>query len=84
VVADARRIYSSPDCRGNQQATASLDRDPRGGESLNEAGEIDGVPVLWEDGPGPWTASLVFGVGTRHETFRTVTRSTSAENCRYM
>ena len=35
-------------------------------------GEIDGVPVLWEDAPGPLTASLVFGVGTRHETFRTI------------
>ena len=35
-------------------------------------GEIDRVTVLWEDGPGPWTASLVLGVGTRHERFRTV------------
>lgn len=33
---------------------------------------IDGVPVLWEDGPAPLTAVLVFGVGVRHETFRTV------------
>lgn len=33
---------------------------------------IDGVPVLWEEGPAPLTAVLVFGVGARHETFRTV------------
>lgn len=34
--------------------------------------EIEGIPVLWQDTPGPWSASLIFGVGTRHETFRTV------------
>lgn len=34
--------------------------------------EIDGVAVLWEQGPEPLTAALVFGVGARHETFRTV------------
>jgi predicted Zn-dependent peptidase len=34
--------------------------------------EVDGVPVLWQDAPGPFSASLVFGVGARHETFRTV------------
>lgn len=34
--------------------------------------EIDRVPVLWEQGPEPLTAALVFGVGARHETFRTV------------
>ena len=33
--------------------------------------EIDGVPVLWEQGPEPMTAALVFGVGARDETFRT-------------
>jgi hypothetical protein len=25
--------------------------------------EIDGVPVLWEQGPEPMTAALVLGVG---------------------
>jgi predicted Zn-dependent peptidase len=34
--------------------------------------DIDGVRVLWEDAPAPFSASLVFGVGARHETFRTV------------
>jgi predicted Zn-dependent peptidase len=34
--------------------------------------DLDGVPVLWQDAPGPFSASLVFGVGARHETFRTV------------
>ena len=33
--------------------------------------EIDGVPTFWEQGPEPFTGSLVFGVGARHETFRT-------------
>ncbi|WP_143008198.1 insulinase family protein [Tessaracoccus oleiagri] len=33
---------------------------------------IDGVPVIWEQGPEPLTAALVFGSGVRHETFRTV------------
>lgn len=30
------------------------------------------MPALWEQGPAPLTAALVFGVGARHETFRTV------------
>ncbi len=34
--------------------------------------DIDGVPVLWEESPGPFSAVLVFGVGARHESFRTV------------
>ena len=34
--------------------------------------DIDGVPVLWQDASAPISASLVFGVGARHETFRTV------------
>jgi len=34
--------------------------------------DLDGVPVLWQDAPAPLSASLVFGVGARHETFRTV------------
>jgi hypothetical protein len=34
--------------------------------------DLDGVPVLWQDAPGPLSVSLVFGVGARHETFRTV------------
>jgi predicted Zn-dependent peptidase len=38
---------------------------------MNRA-DLDGVPVFWEDSPGPFSASLVFGVGARHETFRTV------------
>jgi Peptidase M16 inactive domain len=33
--------------------------------------ELDGVPVLWQDAPPPFSASLVFAVGARHETFRT-------------
>ena len=33
--------------------------------------EIGGVPVLWEQGPAPLAAALVFGVGARHESFRT-------------
>jgi hypothetical protein len=33
--------------------------------------EIDGVTTLWEQGPEPLTGALVFGVGARHETFRT-------------
>lgn len=32
---------------------------------------IDGVTTFWEQGPEPFTGSLVFGVGARHETFRT-------------
>jgi len=34
--------------------------------------EIDGVPVFWQEAPGPLTAGLVFGCGTRDETFMTV------------
>lgn len=34
--------------------------------------DVDGVPVLWQDAPAPLSACLVFGVGARHETFRTV------------
>jgi len=34
--------------------------------------DVDGVPVLWQEAPGSFSASLVFGVGARHETFRTV------------
>lgn len=33
--------------------------------------EVDGVTTLWEDLPGPFTASLIFGVGARDTTFRT-------------
>jgi predicted Zn-dependent peptidase len=32
----------------------------------------DGVATLWEDGPAPLTAALMFRVGARHETFRTL------------
>jgi len=32
----------------------------------------DGVATLWEDGPAPLTGALMFRVGARHETFRTV------------
>jgi hypothetical protein len=34
--------------------------------------EIDGVPVLWDQGPEPLRATLTFGVGARDETFRTL------------
>ncbi|GEM_PF-1621465 len=34
--------------------------------------EIDGVPVFWQEVPGPLTAGLVFGCGTRDETFVTI------------
>lgn len=34
--------------------------------------EVDGVPVLWAESPGALTGTLVFGVGARHETFRTI------------
>jgi hypothetical protein len=34
--------------------------------------EVDGVPVLWADAPGPLTGALTFGVGARDETFRTI------------
>lgn len=33
--------------------------------------EVDGITTFWEQGPEPFTGSLVFGVGARHETFRT-------------
>ncbi len=33
--------------------------------------EIDGVPVLWQPAPGPLSASLIFRVGRRDETFVT-------------
>ncbi|WP_436496063.1 hypothetical protein [Actinokineospora sp. HUAS TT18] len=33
---------------------------------------VDGVPVLWAEGPAPLTATLVFGCGARDETFRTI------------
>lgn len=42
------------------------------GFSIVNSTELDGVPVLWQDAPAPFSASLVFGVGARHETFRTV------------
>src|SRR5687767_10591660 len=32
----------------------------------------DGVTTIWEQGPPPLSAALVFRVGARHETFRTV------------
>ena len=32
----------------------------------------DGVATFWEQGPEPLTGALVFRVGARHETFRTV------------
>jgi predicted Zn-dependent peptidase len=38
---------------------------------MNET-EVDGVPVLWAEAPGPLTGTLVFGVGARDETFRTI------------
>jgi hypothetical protein len=31
--------------------------------------EIDGVPVFWHNAPGRLRASLIFAVGTAHETF---------------
>jgi hypothetical protein len=34
-----------------------------------ERTEVDGVPVFWTDGPAPYAAGLVFGVGRRDETF---------------
>ena len=34
--------------------------------------EINGVPVFWQEAPGPLTAGLVFGCGTRDETFMTI------------
>ena len=34
--------------------------------------EVDGVPVLWADVPGPLIATLLFGCGVRDETFRTI------------
>ncbi len=37
-----------------------------------ERTEIDGVPVLWAQGPAPLSATLVFGCGGQDETFRTI------------
>ena len=37
-----------------------------------ERTEIDGVPVLWADLPGPLSASLIIGCGHRDETFETI------------
>src|SRR4051812_47519395 len=34
--------------------------------------EVDGVPVFWQEAPGPLSAGLVFGCGTRDETFMTI------------
>jgi hypothetical protein len=34
--------------------------------------EIDGVQVCWREAPGPLSAGLVFGCGTRDETFLTI------------
>ncbi|MGX6608172.1 hypothetical protein ACWKSP_39530 [Micromonosporaceae bacterium Da 78-11] len=34
--------------------------------------EIDGVPVVWQQGPAPLRATLTFGVGARDESFRTI------------
>ena len=34
--------------------------------------EIDGVPVFWQDAPGPLTAGLMFACGTRDESFLTI------------
>lgn len=34
--------------------------------------QIDGVPVLWAEAPGPLEAVLMFGCGVRDETFRTL------------
>ncbi|KGN33990.1 hypothetical protein N802_09075 [Knoellia sinensis KCTC 19936] len=33
--------------------------------------EVDGVPTFWEQGPEPFSATLIFFAGVRHETFRT-------------
>lgn len=38
---------------------------------MNRA-EISGVPVLWHEAPGPLTAILMFLVGVRDETYRTL------------
>ncbi len=37
-----------------------------------ERTEIDGVTTWWEHGPEPFTGALMFRVGTRDETFRTL------------
>src|SRR3954453_16158402 len=34
--------------------------------------EIDGVPGFWQEAPGPLSAGLVFGCGTRDETVMTI------------
>jgi hypothetical protein len=33
--------------------------------------DTNGIPTVWTDGPAPYTAALVFGVGGRDETLRT-------------
>lgn len=33
---------------------------------------VDGVPVIWADGPAPLAATLVFGCGARDESFPTI------------
>lgn len=35
-------------------------------------GEVDGVPIAWAAGPGPLSASLLFGCGVRDESFPTL------------
>ncbi|WP_433530190.1 M16 family metallopeptidase [Micromonospora sp. CA-263727] len=37
-----------------------------------ERTEIDGVPVLWAQGPAPLSATLIFGCGGQDEIFRTI------------
>ncbi|WP_353953347.1 hypothetical protein V6K52_07990 [Knoellia sp. S7-12] len=32
--------------------------------------EVNGVPTFWEQGPEPFSATLIFFAGDRHETFR--------------
>ena len=34
--------------------------------------DVDGVPVFWAPAPGPLSAGLIFGCGTRDETFQTI------------
>lgn len=33
---------------------------------------VDGVPVVWTQGPAPLSATLVFGCGARDESFPTI------------
>ena len=40
--------------------------------SAVERTEIDGVTVLWAQGPAPLTATLTFGCGVRDESFMTI------------